>query len=71
MASDATYDAQMDLMDQLQRIGQKVDRLCRRAGINPEEAGRLPGEDEDPAAPRPVDLITGRPSGDAGHGTRM
>jgi hypothetical protein len=41
---DATFDAVHDLMDQVQRVNQKLNRLCERAGIDPDEAGRLPGE---------------------------
>ena len=43
----AAFDAQMDLMDQLQRVIQMLARLCAKFGIDPEEAGQLPGEDED------------------------
>jgi hypothetical protein len=40
----ATFDAVHDLMDDMQRMNQKVDALCRLQGIDPAEAGRLPGE---------------------------
>ncbi len=40
----ATFDAVHDLMDDVQRISLKIDALCRQAGIDPVEAGRLPGE---------------------------
>lgn len=53
----AAYDAQMDLMDQIQRVNQKLDALLRRAGLDPAEVGKLPGEGEpdedDPAESRP------------------
>jgi hypothetical protein len=45
MADTAREDPVYDLMDQLQRVGQKLDRVCRHLGIDPEEAGRLPDED--------------------------
>jgi hypothetical protein len=40
----ATFDAVHDLMDDMQRMNQKLNRLCEQAGIDPAEAGRLPGE---------------------------
>lgn len=40
----ATFDVVHDLMDDMQRMNQKVDALCRLQGIDPAEAGRLPGE---------------------------
>jgi hypothetical protein len=40
----ATFDAVHDLMDDMQRMNQKVDALCRLQGIDPAEAGRLPDE---------------------------
>jgi len=40
----ATIDVVHDLMDQVQRLDQKVSALCEKAGIDPAEAGRLPGE---------------------------
>jgi hypothetical protein len=40
----ATFDAVHDLMDMVQRVDQKVSRLCEQAGIDPAEAGRLPDE---------------------------
>lgn len=46
----ATFDAVQDLRDEIQRVDQKVNRLCEQAGIDPVEAGRLPGE----APPKPV-----------------
>jgi len=46
----ATFDAVHDLMDEIQRVNLKLDRLCEKAGIDPAEAGRLPGE----AAPEGV-----------------
>jgi hypothetical protein len=33
-----------DLMDQVQRGNQMLAELCRKAGIDPAAAGRLPGE---------------------------
>jgi hypothetical protein len=44
MTDTATFDAVHDLMDDMQRMNQKVDALCRLQGIDPAEAGRLPGE---------------------------
>jgi hypothetical protein len=35
-----------DLQDQVQRGNQMLARLCEKAGIDPAEAGRLPGEGE-------------------------
>jgi hypothetical protein len=46
----ATFEAVHDLMDQVQRLDRKVSALCEQAGIDPGEAGRLPGE----AAPQGV-----------------
>jgi hypothetical protein len=40
----ATFDVVHDLMDQVQRGNQMLARLCEKAGIDPAEAGRLPGE---------------------------
>jgi hypothetical protein len=39
-----------ELQDQVQRGNQMLARLCEKAGIDPAEAGRLPGE----AVPKPV-----------------
>jgi hypothetical protein len=33
-----------ELQDQVQRGNQMLARLCEKAGIDPAEAGRLPGE---------------------------
>jgi hypothetical protein len=33
-----------ELQDQVQRGNQMLARLCEQAGIDPAEAGRLPGE---------------------------
>ena len=40
----AVIDVVHDLMDQVQRASQMLARLCEKAGIDPAEAGRLPGE---------------------------
>jgi hypothetical protein len=40
----AVIDVVHDLMDQVQRGNQMIARLCEKAGIDPAEAGRLPGE---------------------------
>lgn len=40
----ATFDAVHDLMDEVQRNGQMLARLCEKAGIDVAEAKRLPGE---------------------------
>lgn len=40
----ATFDAVHELMDDIQRARQMLARLCEKAGIDPAEAGRLPGE---------------------------
>jgi hypothetical protein len=40
----ATFDAVHELMDDVQRARQMLARLCEQAGIDPAEAGRLPGE---------------------------
>jgi hypothetical protein len=49
----AAFEAVHDLMDQVQRLDRKVSALCEQAGIDPAEAGRLPGE----APPRNVAVV--------------
>lgn len=45
MAPDTdTYDALCEVMNMVQRVDQKVSRLCEQAGIDPSEAGRLPDD---------------------------
>lgn len=39
-----TDDLIYEVMDQVQRVGQMVSKLCEQAGIDPEEARRLPGD---------------------------
>jgi hypothetical protein len=41
-----TEDLIWDLQDQVQRASQMLAALCRKAGIDPAEAARLPGEGE-------------------------
>jgi len=40
----ATFDVLHDVMDQVQRLDRKVSALCVAAGIDPDKAGRLPGD---------------------------
>lgn len=42
--SEITDELIWEQQDQIQRIGLMVSALCRKAGIDPEEAGRLPDE---------------------------
>ena len=46
MASTTTDEIIWELQDQVQRLDRKMNALCEAAGINPEQAGRLP---DDPA----------------------
>lgn len=39
-----TDDLIYELQDQLQRVARMLARLCEKAGIDPAEARRLPGE---------------------------
>ena len=39
-----TDDLIWDVMDQVQRVKQMLAALCEKAGIDPAEAARLPGE---------------------------
>lgn len=41
---NATDDLIYDLQDQVQRVDRKVSRLLSIAGVDPDEAGELPGE---------------------------
>lgn len=41
---NATENLIWELQDLVQRGNQMLAELCRRAGIDPAEAGRLPGE---------------------------
>ncbi len=43
--TEALFDALSDLTDELQRQRQMLAALCRRTGIDPDEAQRLPGEE--------------------------
>jgi hypothetical protein len=45
-----------DLMDQVQRGNLMLAALCRKAGIDPVAAGRLPGE------PRKADTVATGPA---------
>jgi hypothetical protein len=45
-----------DLQDQVQRGNQMLAALCAKAGIDPAEAGRLPGE------PRKADTVRTGPA---------
>jgi hypothetical protein len=44
ISDTATFDAVHDLWEDVQRVSQMLARLCEKAGIDPAEAGRLPGE---------------------------
>lgn len=44
MASTTTNEIIWELQDQVQRLDRKVNALCEAAGINPEQAGRLPDD---------------------------
>jgi hypothetical protein len=43
-----------ELQDQVQRVDRKVSALLTLAGVDPDEAGRLPGE----PAPRKVTAVS-------------
>ena len=44
ISDTSTFDAVHDMWEDVQRMNQKVDALLRLQGIDPAEAGRLPGE---------------------------
>ena len=44
MGVNDTDDLIWELQDQVQRLDRKVSRLLTLNGVDPEEAGRLPGE---------------------------
>lgn len=44
ITDSATFDAVHDLWEDVQRGNQMLARLCEKAGIDPAEAKRLPGE---------------------------
>lgn len=41
---NVTNDLIWELQDQVQRVDRKVSRLLSIAGVDPDEAGELPGE---------------------------
>lgn len=54
MGVNDTDELIYELQDQVQRVDRKVSALLTIAGVDPDEAGRLPGE----TAPRPTVAVS-------------